>query len=85
MLPTYGEAWYEAKMKNYRDDGKLEDLETLPSHKPRMDRAEASLYYNKKLEDYFVTQVVETIPADMRLKAVQYLMYGYPRGILNEK
>jgi len=72
-------------MKNYSDDGRLEDFETLPPHKARMERAEAAAYYNSKLEEYFVSQVVDTIPVDMRLKAVQYLMYGYPRGILNEK
>lgn len=85
MLLTYGEAWFEAKMRIYQDGNKLEDVETLPPHKSRMERAEAVAYYNSKLEKYFVTQVVETMPVDMRLKAVQYLMYGYPKGILNAK
>ena len=83
---TYGEAWFEAKMKTYQDGNKLEDVTTLPPHKPRMERAEAAAYYNSKLEEYFVSQVVETIPKKLRLKAVQYLMYGHPsKGILNAK
>jgi len=81
---TYGEAWFEAKMKTYQDGNKLEDVETLPPHKPRMNRTEAAAYYNSKLEEYFVTQVVDTMPVEMRLKAVKYLMYG-SKGILNAK
>jgi len=86
MKLTYGEAWFEAKMKTYQDGNKLEDVTDLPSHKPRMERAEAAAYYNSKLEEYFVDQVVDTIPKNMRLKAVQYMMYGHPsKGILNAK
>ena len=83
---TYGEAWFEAKMRTYQDGNKLEDVTSLPPHKPRMERAEAAAYYNSKLEEYFTTQVVETIPKELRLKAVQYMMYGHSnRGILNAK
>ncbi|HFU76406.1 MAG TPA: hypothetical protein ENK66_09195 [Arcobacter sp.] len=83
---TYGEAWFLAKEKTYKDGTKLEDVTELPPLKPRMERKEASRYYNSKLEEYFVSQVVETIPKNLRLKAVQYMMYGHPnKGILNDK
>lgn len=83
---TYGEAWYKAKMKMYEDGSKFEEVVKLPPHQTRMSRADASKYYNSKLEEYFVSQVVETIPKKLRLKAVQYMMYGHPsKGILNDK
>jgi len=83
---TYGEALFKARMKLYEDENKLEDITKLPPHKPRMSRVEAAAYYNSKLEEYFVTQVVDTVPENMRLKVVQYLMYGHQsKSILNAK
>jgi len=47
---------------------------TMPPHEQKMQRHEASQYYNKKLFEYWLQHMSDKIPAYRRKRVLNYLL-----------
>lgn len=50
---TYGEAWYEHKVKSMETNANDYGTLKMRYHKPRMGRKQAVQYYKEKISNYF--------------------------------
>ena len=51
---TYGEAYVEYQRQIHSNEHNLCDDVSIPKHKPRMSRSDASVYYSDKIKREFV-------------------------------